>query len=304
MDGYRLYPFFGEYDDMLAMSFEYAKTIGEQEVRFFETYTDDKWYKWKQDGSTWELVGEEERKLHKIPAIYAHRDAPIWDGLNNLVDEIELTLSRNSDVIAYNAAPILKVVGTIAKGTEEKNESRRVWRVENGGDVGIVSWQQAVESIRYQVEMLLRLFFMQSQMPDISFENMKGLAALTEPAQRALLTDAHLKVGDESGAFIEFFEREANVIKAFLKEANTKWKDKIDNIEVEHIITPFIQNDEMNDITKWTRANGGKALLSHEESIQMAGFSPNASETLKKIKSDELEEAKNRQLINVFNTAE
>ena len=85
---------------------------------------------------------------------------------------------------------------------------------------------------------------MQGQMPDLSFENMKSLGNIGFDARQMILSDAHLKIGDESGAWIEFFERECNVIKEFLKFMNTNWKDEIDNVEVEHIITPFIQNDE------------------------------------------------------------
>jgi hypothetical protein len=146
MDGYELYPLFDEYDDMLAMSFEYRKTINSKYITFFETYTENRHLKWRQDNSGWELVIDEEIKLLKIPAIYAFRDYPIWEDLSDMVKEIEFTLSRNSDVIAYNAAPVLKVAGTL-QGKEDKGETRRVYRVENGGDVDYVSWQQSVKDL-------------------------------------------------------------------------------------------------------------------------------------------------------------
>ena len=40
---------------------------------------------------------------------------------------------------------------------------------------------------------------MQAQMPDISFENMKSLGNIGYDSRRTLLTDAHLKIGEESG---------------------------------------------------------------------------------------------------------
>jgi hypothetical protein len=303
MDGYELYPLFDELDDMLAMSFEYEKTIGDKKTTYFETYTENRHLKWKKEGSEWELVLDEEIKLLKIPAIYAYREKPIWDGLSNIVNEIEFTLSRNSDVIAYNAAPVLMISGQL-HGNENKGETRRVYRVENGGRVDYVSWQQSIDAIKYQIEALLRMFFMQSQMPDISFENIKGINTLSEPAQRALLTDAHLKVGDEKGALIEFFEREGNIIKAFLKEINTSWKSEIENIDIEHIITPYIQNDESLLIDKYTKANGGKPLISHLESIEQAGLSSNPKQTYEQISKEENEEALRNSFKDVFNTAE
>lgn len=68
-------------------------------------------------------------------------------------------------------------------------------------------------------------------------------------------------------------ERECNVIKAFLKKMNVKWENEIDNVCVEHVITPFVQNDEKYEIEKWMKANGDKPLIGHLESIRKAGVS-------------------------------
>ena len=212
----------------------------------------------------------------------------MYDGLSYIRDEIEYTLSRNSDVIAYNSAPILKVAGEV-QGFENKGEGRRMFRVQNGGDVSYVSWSQANEALKYHVDTLLNMFFMQSQMPDISFDNMKGLGDIGYDARMTLLTDAHLKIGEEAGMWVEFLERECNVIKAFLKEANTSFAKEIDNVEVEHIITPYIQNDTRADIDNAIAASGGKPVVSHLEAIKMANLSNDPDETLKQIVQEEAE---------------
>lgn len=303
IDGYKLYPLFDEYDDMLAMSFEYAKTIKNESFLFFETFTKDRHIKWKQASGGWAIIEDKVIKLGKIPLIYIFRPESIYHDLSHIRSEIEYTLSRNSDVIAYNSAPILKVVGGL-KGEEDKGESRRVYRTEKGGDVGYVAWQQAIEALKYHVDTLLRMYFMQLQLPDISFDNMKSLGNIGFDARQTLLSDAHLKVGDEKGAFLEFFERESNVIKGFLKEMNRSWSEKIDDIDIEHIITPFIQNDEKADIEKWSVANGGKALVSHLESIEAAGLSSDPQATYEQIQNEEKIVAQNSRVMDVFNTAE
>lgn len=287
MDGVKLYPLFDELDDMLAMSFEYKKKVKDEEITYFETYTADKHYKWRQQGSGWEAVGTvEEIKLMKIPGVYAFRPVPIYHGLTRIRKELEYTLSRNSDVIAYNAAPVIKIAGQI-KGEEDKGESRRIYRVENGGDVSYVSWSQAIEALKYHVETLLRLYWMQAQMPDISFDNMKSLGNIGYDARQMLLTDAHLKVGDESGVWIEFFEREGSVIKQFLKDMNKSWAREIDNIEIEYVITPFIQNDDDAIADRLLKLNGGKSIMSQLESIQHAGYSNDPQATLEQIQKEE-----------------
>ncbi len=291
MDGVRLYPLIDELDDMQAMSFEYHKRIGDDDVIFFETYTAETHHKWRQSGGSWETVIDGEPiAIHKIPGIYLYRPQPIYHGLSYLRKEIEYTLSRNSDVIAYNSAPILKVSGGI-KGTEDKGETRRVFRVESGGDVSYVSWAQSIEALKYHVETLTRLFWSQAQMPDISFDNMMSLGNIGYDARQTLLADAHLKVGDESGPWITALEREYNIIKAFLKEMNTAWAEEIENIEVEHVITPFIQNDETAVAQRLNLVNGGKAMISQLESIQLAGYSSDAQATLRQINKENAEAA-------------
>lgn len=301
MDGVKLYPLLDELGDMLAMSFEYAKKIGQEEFTFFETYTAHTHYKWKQRGSEWEQIKAESIDIQKIPGIYIYRPIPIYHGLSYLRNEIEYTLSRNSDVIAYNSAPILKVAGEI-QGKEDKGESRRVFRVENGGDVSYVSWSQAIEALKYHVNTLTNLFWAQSQMPDISFENMKSLGNIGFDARQTLLTDAHLKVGDESGAWIEAFERECSVIKAFAKRMNTSWANEVDNVEVEHIITPFIQMDEDATTDRLIKQNGGKAIKSQLQTIREAG-SNDPEATLQQIQKEEAMVSQKR-ISNIFESME
>lgn len=299
MDGVKLYPLIDELDDMLAMSFEYKKKVGDEEITYFETYTSDRHYKWKQDGGGWVQVGTvEEITLMKIPGAYVFRPVPVFHGLTRIRRELEYTMSRNSDVIAYNAAPIIKIAGQI-KGEEDKGESRRIYRVENGGDVSYVSWSQAIEALKYHVDTLLKLYWMQAQMPDVSFDNMKSLGNIGYDARQMLLTDAHLKVGDESGPWIEFFERECSVVKEFLKKMKTEWAGEIDNIEVEHVITPFIQNDEDAMADRLFKLNGGKPVMSQLESIQQAGYSNDAQATLEQIRKEDAEASQSR-ISNIF----
>ena len=286
MDGCTLYPLFDETGDLVAMSVEYSRSVTNEQTTFFETFTADTHYKWKQTGREWEQVGEpEEIRILKIPGAYLYRPRPCYDGLQQLREDLEYTISRNSDIVAYNAAPILRVVGNLI-GDEIKGETRRVYRLTEGGDVSYVSWAQSVAALEFHTKALLRYFWQQSQMPDISFDTMKGLGNIGYDARKMLLTDAHLKIGEESGPWLEFLNRECNVIKAFLKKMNVKWEKEVDNVFVEHVITPFIIEDEAAQLDYHMKANGGKPVESHRESIQRIGKSQNTEQTLAEIQAD------------------
>lgn len=300
IDGYELYPLMDEYGDMLAMSVEYQIKVNDSDVTYFETYTADKRYVYKMNTkSQWEEDKTEDIEILKIPGIYACRKEPIFHGLSHIREEIEYTVSRHSDVVAYNSAPVLKLVGEVA-GQEEKGESQRIIRVENGGDVGYVSWSQSIEALKYHVETLCNLYWMQAQMPDISFANMKSLGNIGFDARMTLLTDAYLKCGEETGMWIEFFERETNVIKAFISKMRTDLKDEIDNVEVEHIITYYVQNDENAVVDRLMKSNGGKPIISHLDSIKMGGYTSDAQRTLDEINKEEAD-ANAARMNSVFN---
>lgn len=287
MDGYELLPLLDEYGDMGAMSLAYTRREGGRDVAWFETYTADRHIKWRLDGRA--VVALDERNaLGKIPCVYIWRPRPIYDGVELLREEIEYTLSRNSDVVAYNAAPILKVSGALS-GVEDKGESRRIVKVESGGDVSYVSWGQAAEAVKWHVDEMFRLIFMQTQIPDISFDNLSHLGAVGYDARKTLLTDAHLKVGDESGPVLEFLDREVSVVKAFLKLLRPEWAGAVDATDVENIITPYIQDDETQNIQRLLTGNGGRPVFSQLESIRLAGYSTDPQATLDQINKEAAE---------------
>lgn len=303
MQGYELYPLFDAGGDMLAMSIGYkAKELG-KEVEYFESWTESQHIVWRKQEGQWALHREEAVTIGKIPAVYMHRSAPIYADITGLREELELTLSRNGNIVAYNAAPILKVSGDLV-GSESRGEGRRVYQTTEKGDVGYVSWDQSIEATKYQVDNLLRFIFMQLQLPDLSFDAMRGLGNIGYDARQTLLTDAHLKVGDEQYPIIEFLEREANIIKEYYKLMDTTVAGLIDSLDIEHSITPFIQNDEKAEIERRLLANGGKPIESQLESIQRFGQSHNASDTLEQIRSEEQALSELERKVDVFTSAQ
>lgn len=315
MDRVCLYPIIDELDDMIAMSFEYDKKVSDTKtITIFETYTEDRHFVWEKDnqGNSWEektahikedgtVESGEQIIINKIPGVYLWRPFPVYDGLGGIRHELEYSLSRNGNVISYNSAPIVKVKGGII-GKEKKGESSRIWRVESDGDISYVSWNQSQDAVINQTNTLLKLYWMLSQMPDISFDNMKGLGNIGYDARQTLFTEARLKIIEESGAWKECFEREFNVIKAFLKQMNQSWANEIDNITCKHIITPYVPEDENNSINVRMKANGGLPVESQLESIIKLGQSKDPISTLKEIRKDQAASAFAQQV--AFNIGE
>lgn len=285
-----LYPLFDNIGDMIAFSFEYVVTENKKDITYFETYSKDLKKVWKKvDGQWVDVTIDIPISLGKIPAIYLTRPIPIWEDTSSNVTEIELTLSRESDIIKKNSAPLVKVTGDFSSGSEidTSDSPREVYRLKEGGNVEYITFDQAIEAMKFMVSTMKQNIEEELQLPNLSLENVKGLGAISGEARKTLLTDAHLKVGEESGDIIEFFEREFNVIKAFVGEMKKEWKESINDLECEHIITPFIQNDESATIDKLMKATAGKQIISQKEAINQAGLVENVDAELAQIQKEE-----------------
>lgn len=292
MLGDDLYPLFDEYGDMIAMSVGYQRKKGRKTVKFFDAYTANKHIKWSSESGSWQEIENEDITLLKIPAIYACRPFPIWEFTSDTVYEIEWSLSRNGNYIRENSKPLFCVFSdeVISYGDEKSpdKEARAVMQYPKGSTAQYVTWQQAVENLKFHVSELRNLYFTMLQLPDWSYEKMSQVA-LSGESRKQLFIDAQLKVNDEKGPLIEFFDREINVIKAYAKIVfGESYAADIDALKAEIIITPFTISDEKDDINNLMTANGGKPLMSQRESIERYGKSDDVDKTLKEIKEEEM----------------
>lgn len=282
-----LYPLMDSMGDMVAMSFSYLQAEKDGDVEYFETYTNMNHFVWAYREGKWEdVIVPEEIVIEKMPLIYIWRPLSIWEDSTNNTQEIEFTLSRESDILRKNSAPVLKVKGKLINNEQpETDVAREVYQLEGDGDIEYATWEQQIEAMKFYIETLKQNIEEELQLPNLSLENVKGLSAISGEARKTLLTDAHLKVGDESGDIMEFLEREFNVIKAFLKMMNRKWESTLDELKAEHVITPFVQNDEGLEIDRITKATQ-KPIMSQKTGIKRLGLVDNVDEEYKQLQDE------------------
>jgi len=288
MNGDSLYPLFDEYDDLKALSFDYTRYEAGATTQYFDTYTATEHIRWTVEGGKWVEQIRETTTIGKIPAVYITRPTPIWEDTSNNVFELEWSLSRNGNYLRKNSKPIFAIFadGKIKVGDEKNDDSRLVVQYPQGSSANYVTWQQAVESLKFHHESLYKAFFTQLQLPDMSYESMKS-TPMSGEARKMMFIDCQLKVTDESGRWLEALDRETNVIKAFLKTIlPEKQHADIDSLEVETVITPYAVTDDKDTITNLISATGGKAIMSQLEGIKNLGWSDNPEETLRQIDAE------------------
>lgn len=301
--GDTLYPYFDENRDMVAFSREFKRKGADLKSRtYFETYTKDYHYLWscenKEDGQAngqWELAAGYPKKLAigKIPIVYGCQPKVEWEDVQSLIERLEKLLSNFADTNDYHASPKIFVEGKII-GFARKGEAGGIIEGEEGAKASYLSWQSAPESVKLEIETLLKMIYTITQTPDISFDTVKGIGSVSGIALKLLFMDAHLKVQDKCEIFNEYLQRRINIIKAFLKVANKKqegWATAADHLIVEPIITPYIIEDEQSKVNILTAANGNKAIASRRTTVQRLGWTDDPDKEIEEIDAEEAGEA-------------
>ncbi|MBO4719027.1 MAG: phage portal protein [Prevotella sp.] len=295
MQGDSLYPLFDELGDLVALSVKYTRKVEEKDVTFFDTYTSNKHLRWSNEESvSMTLDLDEDIEIGKIPAVYIYRPVPIWENTSSLVYEMEWAVSRNGNYLRKNSRPILAafVNEEMAFGKSPSTDKafRDVVQYPQGSSLQYVTWNQAIDNLKYYVNELRQMFFTQLQLPDMSYENMKT-TPMSGEARKQLFIDCHLKVKDESGRWIEFFERETNVIKAYLKiMLPSDYASDIDALPVEQVITPYTVKSDAEDLNIYINATGGKQLMSQSTAIQKLGMVDDVDDELQKIQAEGMQD--------------
>lgn len=290
MNGDNIYPLFDEYGDLVALSVEYARKEQDEKITYFETFTAEKHLRFvNAKGNEWDIELDETIEIGKIPAIYISRAEPIWEEESENVYEAEWSLSRNGNYIRKNARPNWVVFSDekVDKGKDihKDNDGSAFLQYPADAKAGYQTWNQAIDSLKYHIDTIKQNFFMQLQLPDLSYDNMKS-QAMSGESRKMMFIDAQQKALDESGIWEEALDREINVVRAFMKKAYSKYSAAIDSLQVEVSIVPFQINDDAEKISNLSNATGGKPIMSQRTAIQELAIADDVDEEIKLIEEE------------------
>jgi len=286
--GDRLYPYFDDSGDMVAFSREFTIMTNKVSRNYFETYTSNAHYMWEngQDGYKPVEGYPKENAIGKIPVVFGNQPEVEWSDVQVLIDRLEKLLSNFADTNDYHASPKIFTTGTIL-GFAKKGESGAIIEGEEGSSAQYLSWANAPESVKLEIETLLRMIYTITQTPDISFDAVKGLGSISGVALKLLFMDAHLKVADHQEVFDEYLQRRLNIVKAYIGKFNTKLDDTAQDMQVEPVITPYIIRDEAAELKIWQDANGGNPIISQKASFKKAALTSDPDADYEQLQSEQ-----------------
>lgn len=292
--GDQLYPYFDATDDLVAFCRAYESKVEQKTVHYFEVYTANWIIKYEAEGNNeWMEQLKVPNILLKIPVVYACNEDQIddkedeadWTKVQVAIERLEYLLSKFAETNDYHAAPKLVAKGKVM-GFADKGESGAILEVESDGDLKYLDWSHATESVKLEIDTLLKFVYSMTQTPDISFESLKGMSNISGVALKMLFTDAHLKVMEKREVLDDYLQRRVNILKTFVGMI-TKNGSAAERIDIEPDINPFMINDDSTLIADLYKATGSKPLLSQKTAIKTLNWVSDNEEELKQIQEEE-----------------
>nr|WP_314678543.1 phage portal protein [uncultured Capnocytophaga sp.] len=237
--GDTLYPYFDQTGDMTAFSRAYKSLstntqtgVGEL-TDYFETYTATHHYLWRMVSGQY-LLEEGYPKpnpIGKIPVVYAHQPHRETEEVDPLIERLEHLLSNFAETNDYHAAPKLFVTGHI-QGWSQKGEPGAIIEGDKDASMQYISWHNAPESVKLEMDTLLRMIYTLTQTPDISYQSIRSMSPPSGAALKLLFLDASLKVQDKREIFDAYLARRLAILKAYLPCLHTPLRQAAATVEI------------------------------------------------------------------------
>ncbi len=274
--GYKIYPHFDETGDMDAFTItnditgEDNKPI--QQVRI---YTAESITVALKKQSKWEITPRN-NIIGKIPIVYVEQDDPEWQIVETQIPRMENLLSNYSDTIDYNGSPILQAKGIVSNMPKKEDTGKLVTvkaeeqdgKIYYPGGLEYVTWDQAPEAIKIEYEILKDIIYGLSQTPDLSFESVKGMTAVSGIALRLMFSDAMFKAKDKQEIFGPAMERRLSIMKSLIAITHTAMKEQLEKLDIDIKFNSVLPADVEALVTSLSTARAGDPIMSEETAIR------------------------------------
>lgn len=257
--GYKLRPLFNKYGDMKAFAVGYyVKLATGDKQECWDIYTSETIYKCKKavdvnESVEWK-VESEKNFIEKIPIIYYRQDKA-WAGVEERIERDEWLDSKNADCNEYFADPMLKISANVKNGLMDPKSAGKVIQVKSKEDVfEYVTPPDASDMKAQEKSVLKESILMGTLTPDLSYENVKGLGAISGEAITKANILGYIKRLKNMEIYNELFQRDANLVKAIM--ANVlfpAYRKEIYSMVLNHIYQDPANgiSDNSEEIQRW-----------------------------------------------------
>lgn len=304
--GDKLYPYFDDSGNLVALSREYKKRdLDDNEIDCFMCITADTVYQWENTNG-WVETGTFRHGFKKMPIIYMYRPHAYCEKIKTLRIRLEKLLSNYADCIDYHFFPILMLFGDVDQLSGEL-KNRIVQLTGLNANAQYLTWNQVPETVKFEVETLLSQIYGLTNTPRISFDSLKGTGnAVSGVAFDYVFMSTHLNVENLNETVGVFMQRRVNFLISALGSINTSLESASETIDVDVKMQPYRLENIADKIDTAIKAKDGQ-IWSQEHAIMFVGNIDSVKDEIDKIKQEQDEKQKaeiekQKQLIGTKNT--
>jgi SPP1 family phage portal protein len=254
--GDTLYPLFDVNGNMIAFRRDYKLKEGAKDIEHSDIYTAEFEYKYIKKEGLWALDiltetnesgVEVQSNVNPIPNVakkilieYYNQKKPVWSKVQSLINRHETLASNHGGMNDKFGAPIFVVAGEI-QGEIIDNAQGSVMQLENDATAAYAQLASEPQSISLEQTNLEKFIYTMSQTPNISFDQMMTIGAMSGFAAEMLLTDPHMAVRAEEETFGMGLQRRLNIIKAAIGVLiDTSLANECKTVQLKPVITPYM----------------------------------------------------------------
>lgn len=292
-------PYFSSTGNMILFMWEYESSVDGKTVQNVEIWDKDRFYYLNNSSGDLSFVSNPlPHGFDRIPIVYVSQDEPEWFDVKELIDRYEVTLSKMGASNDYSAYPILMTFGDV-KSFPGKDDNGKVINfpitptLADGttnpfphGKAEFLTADNAVESQKLEIETIEKLIHYISSTPNLSFDNLKGLGAMSGVAIKLMFLDAIIKESMNRGENRTMIERIINVIlSGIVKTTNISLSKESASLYFDVVFNSILPDDLKEAIDMAVSAKGGD-VASSKTVIKMLGLVDDVEQELADIQKD------------------
>lgn len=229
-----------QYENIISIGWGYyVKEDNDNTNYHFDIFTPAVIYRCRRVARGWEVT-EEQNPVGKIPIILFQQEKE-WAGTEKMLYRLESVASRTADTNDYFADPIAVMDADVIKNMPEKQAANKLLIAKGIRDGGVdkvakyLTWDNAPQSKKDEVEWLENKIHTMSFTPNISFETLKSVSQLSAKALKTVMLLADIKASKRKESHDELLDRTASLIAAIIGNVlDVSLADECRRLVVEH----------------------------------------------------------------------
>lgn len=291
-DGDVIIPIYDQYKDMIGCGRTYTVKLESKDVNKFDLYMKDNFITYIEGPTSWAVEKDTPIKYGKANFVFHGQDRVEYADVLSKIERVEEGDSDTADENQMSSFPILAASGEItASAGGTKSNTRKVFQMENGGELKYVEAKGAQQSATDERKNLRSDIYTETATPQISMEtisftgNTPGVSI-----ELAFLPTTNKARANQQGDLGMEWQRHLNFLKSAMAVINIRVKPS-----VTMIIKPKFKIELPRNLTEeYTNivALVGAGLMSKQTAIEKLAFTEDAEAEYDRIKEEAAEAQK------------